>query len=308
MNIVVVLVTYNRIHDLKKCLACYSEQTILPDSIIVVNNASSDGTKDYLDKWNEKKEPFNKIVIHSTDNLGGAGGFALGIKEAILLKCDYIFIADDDAFPEKNMFELLIQKIKDDKSSFHNNNPVAYCTSVINNGKIDTMHRRKLFRKFGFIIKDVPIGVIEYKKDCFELDYLTFVGALIDRKVIEKIGLPCSEYFIREDDSEFSLRLGTCGKIICVPESKMYHNTGTASKLWLDYYTIRNNLHNVNKYFGKPYYLYSKTIWYIKRCSFLAKILKGRSDKYREMCKQAIQDADNGVFGFNELYSSKTVL
>ena len=307
MNITVVLVTYNRIDDLKISLACYSEQTYLPNSIIVVNNASSDGTKEYLEKWNEKKEPFNKTVINSIENLGGAGGFAFGIQEAIRLKCDYIFIADDDAFPEKDMFEVLIQKIKND-NSIYDDKPVAYCTSVINNGKIDTMHRRRLVKKLGFIIKDIPISEDEYKKDYFELNYLTFVGALIDRKIVDKIGLPCTKYFIREDDAEFSLRLGACGRIVCVPDSKMNHNTGTASKLWLDYYTIRNNLHNIKRYFGQPYYIYSKTIWYIKRCSFLAKIIKGRSDKYRKMCKQAIRDADKGVFGFNESYSSKTIL
>ena len=52
MNFGVVLVTYNRLDKLKIALECYEKQSYLPKNIIVVNNASTDGTKEYLDEWN----------------------------------------------------------------------------------------------------------------------------------------------------------------------------------------------------------------------------------------------------------------
>ncbi|MBR2706489.1 MAG: glycosyltransferase [Mogibacterium sp.] len=304
MRITVVLVTYNRLNDLKTTLGDYSKQIRVPDAIIVVNNASTDGTELFLKEWERREEPYKKIIINSNKNLGGAGGFALGIKRALDTDCDYIFIADDDAFPDIHMLEALINVV-DEKN---NENIAAYCTTVINNGKIDTMHRRRLIKKLGFVIKDVPVDEDEYKKELFELDYLTFVGALIKKKTIERIGLPRVDYFIREDDTEYSLRLGHCGGILCVTKSVMNHNTGTTSKLWLDYYTIRNNLINIKNNFGTSYYYYAMLVWYIKRCSFLARIIKHRTKKYRCMCKQAIKDAENNTLGFNELYNSNTIL
>ena len=304
MNITIVLVTYNRINDLKKTLKCYSEQTLQPSCIVVVNNASKDETEVFLEEWKNEKESFEKVVINSSRNLGGAGGFALGIKEALHKDCEYVFISDDDAYPEINMLESLASGVQEKMDS----NIVAFCTTVINNGRIDVMHRRKAITKYGFMIKDNPIEENEYHKQYFDLDYLTFVGSLIKKDVIEKVGLPRDDYFIREDDAEYSLRLRKEGSIVCITNSIMHHDTGFSSKEWLDYYTIRNNLNNVNMYFGKSYLFYAKLIWYIKRCSILAKFLKGRSDRYRSMCKDAIKDAKNGVTGFNQLYSSSTQL
>ena len=50
MKFGVVLVTYNRLDKLKIALECYEKQKYLPKNIIVVNNASTDGTKEFLDK------------------------------------------------------------------------------------------------------------------------------------------------------------------------------------------------------------------------------------------------------------------
>lgn len=302
MDITVVLVTFNRLSDLKNTLTCYSKQTNLPKTVIVVNNASSDGTKEYLDEWRSEEGPFTKITINSSTNLGGAGGFALGMQRAVDTSCDFVFISDDDAFPEPNMLEILSLAAEDP----NNDQAAAYCTSVINHGKIDLMHRRRLWKKYGFVVKDVPVVEGEYQRPYFEVDYLTFVGALVKKEIIEEIGFPRTDYFIREDDSEYSLRIRNKGKILCITDSIMNHNTGFTSKLWLDYYTIRNNLFNIQEYFGKTYYNYAKLIWYLKRCSFIAKIIKGRTLTYRIMCKQAIYDADHGVHGYNERYNSKT--
>ncbi len=50
-----VIVTFNRLEKLKKALASYEKQTLLPEYIIVVDNASNDGTKEYLEEWKKEK-------------------------------------------------------------------------------------------------------------------------------------------------------------------------------------------------------------------------------------------------------------
>ena len=77
-----VIVTFNRLEKLKKALSCYEKQTSPFRNLILVNNCSTDGTKEYIDEWQREKTFFGKIVIHTDENLGGSGGFYLGQKKA----------------------------------------------------------------------------------------------------------------------------------------------------------------------------------------------------------------------------------
>ena len=75
MKIAIVLCTFNRIDCLKIALQKYENQTVKPDFMVIVNNASTDGTKEYLDKWEGspssiKKFTINKILV----DLGGSQG------------------------------------------------------------------------------------------------------------------------------------------------------------------------------------------------------------------------------------------
>lgn len=69
----IVIVTYNRIDKLKKTLNCYKEQTYLPYSIVVINNASKDGTKEFLENWCLETEKYKKYVINLDVNLEVVG-------------------------------------------------------------------------------------------------------------------------------------------------------------------------------------------------------------------------------------------
>lgn len=70
MKIGVVIVTYNRLEKLKIALASYEKQTIKPQYILVVNNHSTDDTKEYLETWQKNLSPIDKKVIHLEQNTG----------------------------------------------------------------------------------------------------------------------------------------------------------------------------------------------------------------------------------------------
>ena len=80
-----ILVTYNRIEKLRKTLECYSNQTVPPKYILIINNCSTDGTAEYLRQWGNVPEKFKKFVIHTAENLGGSGGFYLGEERRCIL-------------------------------------------------------------------------------------------------------------------------------------------------------------------------------------------------------------------------------
>ena len=91
-----VVVTYNRLPLLRQCLAALRAQTVQGFTVLLVDNASNDGTADYI-----KALAMPGLIYHNTgENLGGAGGFARGLEEAVRLGCEAVWIMDDDTLPE----------------------------------------------------------------------------------------------------------------------------------------------------------------------------------------------------------------
>ena len=69
--ILVAVVTYNRLDDLKRCVGSLRNQNDVDFDVLIVNNGSTDGTKDWLDAQEDL------LTIHQ-ENVGGAGGFYAG--------------------------------------------------------------------------------------------------------------------------------------------------------------------------------------------------------------------------------------
>ena len=140
IKIFVVLVTYNRLEKLKIALNSYEVQSRKPTHIIVVNNNSSDGTSEFLKEWELSSTLSKHTVINTGKNLGGAGGFYIGMKKAIELGADWIWVADDDAYPDNNAFKVLSITIGNNTFS----DVACFCGAVYigKSNSIDTDHRR----------------------------------------------------------------------------------------------------------------------------------------------------------------------
>lgn len=196
MNIGVVIVTYNRLEKLRKCLAAYEAQTFLPSAILVFNNFSTDGTEEYLNQWKvSSSSPIKKIIIHSPENLGGADGFAEGIRHILKQDTDWIWLADDDGYPDNNCLEIIMTyytKSKSEKQA----QIAAISTKVIDcQRKLSAVHRRRLYKGL-LAIQEIPLTEQDYEQKNLEIDLFSFVGTLIRTSVIQSIGLPRSDYFI----------------------------------------------------------------------------------------------------------------
>lgn len=301
MKIAIVLCTFNRMNCLKIALQRYENQTIKPDFMIIVNNASTDGTEEYLNVWKEKPTSFEKIVIHNKQNLGGSGGFSVGVEEALKLDCDYMFLADDDAYAEPKVLEELHKA--DTYLNKKQANIAALCTAIYNGSERELSHRC-IVRQGLFNVKLDWIQEKAYLKNIFRVDIFTFVGACIKKSVVKKIGLPKSQYFIYYDDAEYCMRIRQYGEIYCVPNSIMHHDIGHDRRSsWKDYYDTRNWIDLVKSYFPKRNVFGTVVKMYIKRCSILAKLFRNRDRKHRYMCWIAIQDGLNGRLGIHESYN-----
>ena len=283
MNCSVVLVTYNRIALLKECLACILKQSLIPFEIIVVDNCSTDGTKEYLDELDDGR--FR--VFHMERNLGGAGGFAFGLSK-ISPRSDYTLLIDDDAMISGDYLERI--------DMARSPGILAYSGTVRTGGKTDTSHRRRISNHVLMTKKDVPEE--EYAHNFFDYDLSTFCGLLVSSGLIRKIGLPKAEYFIWYDDTEYSLRIGQYTKIRNVNSAVLDHKTklqAVQGLSWKSYYGYRNQWDVGLTYSAYPiiYNLFREAFHRFRQIEFSLKYLKTK-DPYDKWASELHKD----VLGF----------
>lgn len=295
-SIGVVIVTFNRLELLKKALISFENQKQLPQLMVIVDNASTDGTSEYLDVWKEKNDGFKKIIYHNKINEGGSGGFHLGMQIAMEQDVDWVWLSDDDAFPEEDALLNATEFIEK-----HNNEDLsAICAQVINNGKIDKAHRRNEVQK-GLAVNTIPIDEEMYDKDYFQLNCFSYVGVIINKEKLKKVGLTNKEYFICYDDSEHSLRLSKVGKIYCVPSIKVHHNVTmeTSSLTWKTYYYYRNRINMIKHHFPSYCYRYLALIFNI---AAITKLFSKREKIKYKLFRTAVHDGCNDVLGKHDIY------
>ena len=104
-HIAAVVVTYNR----KKLLKESIEKLLLSDTkcdILVIDNHSTDGTEEYIYEYMQRKDI---VYLDTGSNLGGAGGFSYGIRKAIEMGYDYVWLMDDDCMVHRDSLTELVK-------------------------------------------------------------------------------------------------------------------------------------------------------------------------------------------------------
>ena len=298
-----VIVTFNRLTCLKHTLSCYDKQTEMPDYLIIINNHSNDGTKEFLTKWEKENHGFKCVVINLSENIGGSGGFYVGCQKALELDADYIWLADDDAYPNLNVIERLRWHLENEKRA---QMAAALCTVVWENGRIHRGHRRR-YKLVWDNLKPFPVPEEEYKNSCFTLQLFSYVGVTIKADVLRRIGLCEKGFFIYNDDAEHALRVAKCGEIICYTDMLVVHaktitkeenNNERESIDWHYYYAARNSYLLLKRHFKKQYFIH----WYLDYIKTRIHLLTNRKvDKYRVRLA-ALIDAKNDKLGIHEIY------
>lgn len=223
-KVAAVIVTFNRLGLLKESIGAVSNQTRKPDAIIVVNNGSTDGTREYLDQHS------GIIAIHQ-QNLGGAGGFATGVSAAYDHGFDWIWLMDDDAFPERSCLELLLSDLRG-----VDNYDVVVAPLVVEDNKVDHLHRGLIdLSRIKYPLQVETTEALLLSKDKIDVSFVSFVGMLVGRRIVDLVGLPDQKYFIFNDDVEYSIRICKAGcKMYLIRNAIIYHKIpGSLDKLSL---------------------------------------------------------------------------
>src|SRR5256885_7130786 len=98
-----IVVTHDRRHMLAECLQALAGQTQPADRVLVVDNASTDGTREMV----ERDHPEVDVLALPT-NEGGAGGFHEGMRRAYEDGAEWMWLTDDDTIPRADALEELL--------------------------------------------------------------------------------------------------------------------------------------------------------------------------------------------------------
>ena len=246
-TVAVVVVTYNRAGLLLRMLAALAASERQPDAVIVVDNASTDHTKTVLDGVLDL--PLQ--VIRTEKNLGGSGGFHLGVEAAYEQGFDRIWLMDDDVLPAPDCLGVLMDVDEDCLMSVREDTSGR----LVEKAALTFDLRNPLRIKPKTAMVETTYGERSAMPDKVELENVAFEGFMARRSVVAEIGLPDPGFFIFYDDVDYALRARRAGfHIWAVRDAVLVrqldfdqqHDLGG----WKGYYMYRN-LFTVHRRYGE---------------------------------------------------------
>ncbi|MGC4111276.1 MAG: glycosyltransferase [Nocardioides sp.] len=287
-SVAVVVVTYNRADLLGRLLDGLTAQTHEPDTVVIVDNASTDHTRDVLDH-HVAAGGLRIQRIHLDSNTGGSGGFRAGVEAAYDQGFDRIWLIDDDVVPAPDCLALLMAQDE------------ACVTSV----REDTHGRlvEKAATDFDltrpWVVRpkrasvETTYGDRSAMPERVELHNVAFEGFLVRREVVTAVGLPDDSFFIFYDDTDFALRARRAGyRIWAVRDAVLVRQLDFdqqhALDTWKGYYMYRN-LFAVHFRYGDNALVRAKP-YLITAAVALVSPVRGRAAESRNVVR-ALRDA-----------------
>ncbi|MGO1539385.1 MAG: glycosyltransferase [Leucobacter sp.] len=242
MRVAAVLVAYNRRDLLREALEALAAQSRPVDQLIVVDNASDDDSADVaaelLESWGERAR-----LVRLTENTGGAGGFAVGIAAAVVDPAvDWVWVMDDDTVPGSEALAGALDAHERYRAGGQDDLAVMGSRVVWTDGEDHPMNTPKA--KIGASAAEreraASVGAMEIRS-------ISFVSAFLRAARVRELGLPLADYFLWNDDFEYSARLLRGARGLFVPGSVVTHKTRARGSSDQDpgprfFFEVRNKL------------------------------------------------------------------
>lgn len=224
-RIYVIIVTWNGMKWIKKCLDALRKSTC-PVTTLMIDNLSTDNTVEYV------KENYPEVrVIQSDKNLGFGQANNVGMRIALQENADYVYLLNQDAYVYSDMFEKLIDVAESDTDNQY--------------GIFSPLHvhasKFKLDKQFKDYLKIISSNIVEDSfltsaKNVYSVDCVPAAGWLLPQKILDNIGGFDPIFFHYGEDINYVQRIHYHGyKIGIVPSSKMIHDReefGNESVYW----------------------------------------------------------------------------
>jgi rhamnopyranosyl-N-acetylglucosaminyl-diphospho-decaprenol beta-1,3/1,4-galactofuranosyltransferase len=236
-SVAVVVVTYNRADLLSRMLDGLAAQTRAPEAVIVVDNASTDHTREVLDARTD-------LPLHVTtteSNLGGSGGFHLGVRAAWEGGYDRVWLVDDDVVPAPGCLAVMMAVDEDCLIAVREDLSGA----LVEKSAVDFDLRNPLAIKPKRASVDSTYADRASMPSLVEVHNVAFEGFMTRRSVIADIGFPDPSFFIFYDDADYAIRARESGRHIwavrdAVLVRQLDFNQQHDLAGWKGYYMYRN--------------------------------------------------------------------
>lgn len=263
-NIVAVIVTYNRKSLLLECIDSLLKQENISCDILIIDNNSTDGTEIAIKTLDNEKIKY----INTGSNLGGAGGFNFGIRKAVELGYEYVWVMDDDCIPKPTALFKLNEAGKKYKNFGFLSSKVIWMDGniCVMNVQRETMYKN-----------------IDCKKNVdTKITMASFVSCFIPVEVIKNVGFPIKEFFIWTDDWEYTRRITKKYQSFYIPESVVVHKTQKnvganiatekETRIYRFFYLYRNDIYLYKREGFLGYmYIFARLVYHSAKILFVAK-------------------------------------
>ncbi|AJT41351.1 glycosyltransferase [Psychromicrobium lacuslunae] len=237
-RVVAVLVSFNREELLRRAVESICRAVRLPDALVIVDNASTDGSVDYL---RSLQLPCDYELVELTKNTGGAGGFTVGMAHALANhRPDLLWIMDDDTEPHR---ETLSEALE-----LWQNYPAAETPALIASRVLWTDGREHPMNS-----PRTRVGASAAQKSraakfsARPIRSASFVSLFVSAEAIRQDGLPIVDYFLWNDDFEFTARLARHRTALASEKSVVSHHTKVFDSNTVDigerfFFEVRNKI------------------------------------------------------------------
>jgi rhamnopyranosyl-N-acetylglucosaminyl-diphospho-decaprenol beta-1,3/1,4-galactofuranosyltransferase len=211
-RVVAALVTHSRRDVLRETLTAVLGQKRAPDGVLVVDNASTDGTAEML-----AREFPAVLAIRLPENVGGAGGYHEAIRASCEEGADWIWLLDDDTVARPDALAQLLAALE----QLDGRDPPALLASRVEwrDGEPHPMNRPTVRRRDSQGLAEAV------RKGLLPLRATTFVSLLLSREAVDAAGMPLRHFFFQADDIEYTARILRRASGYFVPRSVVEHRT-----------------------------------------------------------------------------------
>lgn len=298
-TVAIILVNWNGLMFTKQCLNSLRTLQYRSVQVIVVDNASSDGSAEIL-----KKEYPEVVIIHAGSNLGFAGGNNLGFQYAFQHGFSYIMMLNNDTIVEPDFMDHLIHYMEThpETGAIQPRIHFEHDRSLIWNGG----SRHAVWPGFLYA-QDAGRKPGKKSLQLKKVDWITGCAFLIRTDVLQKTGLLAENLFMYSEDVDLSMRIKAHGySLIYHPQSVIYHIAGMSNKTttkgkegyvnpMVHYYNQRNRLWILKKYtpiYALPTVIICNFFYISLIIGYFA--LRGRFNKLKAVIK-AVKDGLTGT-------------
>ncbi|MFC2043512.1 glycosyltransferase family 2 protein [Chloroflexota bacterium] len=235
--VISIILNTNRRADTLACLASLQASKYENREVIVLDNNSTDGSPQAI-----RSEFPNVRIIPIKENLGYAGNNNVGIRAALELGAEWVFILNEDTILDPDCLELLVQAGERDARTgilgpmvYHHDEPdLIQSAGGMLGAYWQGCHLGQNRRDLGQY----------HEPHC--VDWISGCAIMLRRAVIEQVGMLDERFYYYWEETEWCLRAGKSGwRIVHIPAAKLWHKgvqRDYTPKPFVTYYSTRNHL------------------------------------------------------------------